>query len=584
MNLIIRVREETILDNLKPGVNNMMLYINSLVNNKSGSVLTNQQLGQVLNHFRATDPEIDKMIEQGKNYPDQNKAKQIWSTIYNDYLKGNKDDFVTQHGQTGSMYHLNNYLVDFNKNHANLEISRQYNSSQSTLDMEILSRRDAALSLVTLENTKKIEKKFRENLEFQAKKLGEQGIKVSQEKINGAIDYVMNEYVASGNNWAKMREKAGELDKVITSALGANFIKSTETARDRSFWEYIPGIYAVEGIYDVATGNRQNVASSWIGDILDKSYMELATDANPDKALRSFIVESAPRKTDMIDISSQTQMVKVDSDYAGDFGYQAAAQAIKDALNLPMGDDTQFKFGFGNNIPTVDDEVNYAQDGLDDNIAKSMLRALYASLGKKGTPDFMLGTSRVAMENSKLGSTTFHIPRPIVEEVLKSMEGEFTSQQLAQVQDEIIQKGITVIAPHDYWSHKLWNKSQPTATEIILANDPKGLNYDNPHNAGSYVLRKTNGVPGQDYEAVLKTRIMTKEGLVEEREMIMNPKISGQTIEQIETIMFNTIVEQDKQNQQTYKAFHMNNDVKAMENASIPTNFGALPNSPFWNR
>jgi hypothetical protein len=579
-----KIRQETILDNLKPGVNNMMLYINSLVNNKSGSVLTNQQLGQVLNHFRATDPEIDKMIEQGKNYPDQNKAKQIWSTIYNDYLKGNKDDFVTQHGQTGSMYHLNNYLVDFNKNHANLEISRQYNSSQSTLDMEILSRRDAALSLVTLENTKKIEKKFRENLEFQAKKLGEQGIKVSKEKINGAIDYVMNEYVASGNNWAKMREKAGELDKVITSALGANFIKSTETARDRSFWEYIPGIYAVEGIYDVATGNRQNVASSWIGDILDKSYMELATDANPDKALRSFIVESAPRKTDMIDISSQTQMVKVDSDYAGDFGYQAAAQAIKDALNLPMGDDTQFKFGFGNNIPTVDDEVNYAQDGLDDNIAKSMLRALYASLGKKGTPDFMLGTSRVAMENSKLGSTTFHIPRPIVEEVLKSMEGEFTSQQLAQVQDEIIQKGITVIAPHDYWSHKLWNKSQPTATEIILANDPKGLNYDNPHNAGSYVLRKTNGVPGQDYEAVLKTRIMTKEGLVEEREMIMNPKISGQTIEQIETIMFNTIVEQDKQNQQTYKAFHMNNDVKAMENASIPTNFGALPNSPFWNR
>ena len=579
-----KIRQETILDNLKPGVNNMMLYINSLVNNKSGSVLTNQQLGQVLNHFRATDPEIDKMINEGKNYPDQNKAKQIWSTIYNDYLKGNKDDFVTQHGQTSSMYHLNNYLVEFNKNHANLEISRQYNSSQSTLDMEILSRRDAALSLVTLENTQKIEKKFRENLEFQAKKLGEQGIKVSQERINGAIDYVMNEYVASGNNWAKMREKAGELDKVISGALGANFIKSTETARDRSFWEYIPGIYAVEAIYDVATGNRQNVASSWIGDILDKSYMELATDANPDKALRSFIVESAPRKTDMIDISSPTQMVKVDSDYAGDFGYQAASQAIKDALNLPMGDDTQFKFGFGNNIPTVDGEVNYGQDGLDDDIAKSMLRALYASLGKKGTPDFMLGTSRVAMENSKLGSTTFHIPRPIVEEVLKSMEGDFTPAQLAQVQDKIIQNGITAIAPHDYWSHKLWNKSQPTATEIILANDPKGLNYDNPHNAGSYVLRKTNGVPGQDYEAVLKTRIMTKEGLVEEREMIMNPKISGQTIEQIETIMFNTIVEQDKQNQQTNKAFHQNNNVKAMENASIPTNFGALPNSPFWNR
>ena len=264
------IREETILKELKPGVNNMMLYINSLVNSKSGNVLTNQQLGQIIGHFRATDPEIAKMVNEGKNYPDQNKAKQIWSTIYNDYLKGNKDDFVKQHGQTGSMYHLNHYLVVFNKNHANLEISRQYNSSQSTLDMEILSRRDAALSLIELENTQKIEKKFRENLEFQAKKLGEQGIKVSQERINGAIDYVMNEYVASGNNWAKMREKSGELDKVISGALGANFIKSTETARDRSFWEYIPGIYTVEAIYDIATGNRKNVPVSWINDILGK--------------------------------------------------------------------------------------------------------------------------------------------------------------------------------------------------------------------------------------------------------------------------------------------------------------------------
>jgi hypothetical protein len=265
-----RIRQETILKELKPGVNNMMTYINSLVNSKSGNVFTNQQLGQIIGHFRATDPEIRKMVDEGKNYPDQNKAKQIWSTIYNDYLKGNKDDFVKQHGQTSSMYHLNNYLVTYNKSHANLEISRQYNSSQSTLDMEILSRRDAALSLIELENTQKIEKKFRENLEFQADKLGKQGIKVSQGRINGAIDYVMNEYVASGNNWAKMREKAGELDKVISAALGANFVKCTETARDRSFWEYIPGIYAVEAMYDVITGNRKNIPVSWINDILGK--------------------------------------------------------------------------------------------------------------------------------------------------------------------------------------------------------------------------------------------------------------------------------------------------------------------------
>jgi len=576
-----RIIDETVLKKVGPGIENMMTYINSLVNSNNGKMLTNQQLGQILNHFRADDPTIDKIINEGKKYPDQTKAKQIWNEVYNGYLQGDKNAFIKQHYKTGAMSHLNSVLINFNKQHSGNNLAKQYNNHQETLNLEVYGRRHAAMSIVQMENTQKIENKFKENLQFQAKKLNEQGIKVTNDQINNAVNLVMNEYVASGYNWDQMRKESGGIDQLLTKTLGANFIKSTESARDRSWWEYIPGIYSMESTYDAATGNRKNVASSWINDILDKSYLELASEKNPDKALQSFIEEAGTRSGDMISLSSKTQMVKVDADYAGDFGYQAAAQAIQDALALPMGDDTKFKFTFGNNIPTNEDgDVDYKNDGLDDKLARSLLTNLFSKLGQKGTPDFMLGTSRVAMENSKLGSTTFNIPRSVVEEVMKSVEGEYTPQQLAQMTDKIVQNGITAIAPHEYWSHKLWNASTPTATEIVLKNGP--IEFTSPHNAGAYTLRKTNGVPGQDYSAIFKLRIMRPDGTADEIEQIMDNKISGQTIDQIEQSMFNAIAKQDKENLQTFREFHKSGNEKALTNAMKPENFGANPSNAFW--
>jgi hypothetical protein len=80
-----------LLDKAVPGINNMMTYINDMVNGDNGSQFTNQQLGQIIGHFRINDPTIDKIVAQGKNYPNQAKAKQIWNEIYNEYSKGDKE-------------------------------------------------------------------------------------------------------------------------------------------------------------------------------------------------------------------------------------------------------------------------------------------------------------------------------------------------------------------------------------------------------------------------------------------------------------------------------------------------------------
>ena len=572
--------DETITSKVGPGVESMMQYINNLVNSPSGSKLTNQQLGQILNHFRADDPTIDKIINEGKNYPDQTKAKQIWNQVYSEYNKGDKQKFIKKVTNYGDIYHLNWYLKEWNKKHSGSELVQNYNKKQEIFDLEVYGRRAEAMEITRAENASKIKNKFKENIEFQAEKLAKQGIKINPEQIDKALTYVMNEYVGSGYNWASMRKNAPAIDKVVTGILGANFVKSTESNRDRGLLEYIPGIYALEATYDAVTGNRKNVASSWINDIFDKSYMDLVTEKNPDKGLKSF-VENVSQTGDMISLSSKTQMVKVDADYAGDFGYQAASQAIQDALNLPMGDDTKFKFAFGNTIPTNEDgEIDYSQDGLDDDLAKSLLRTLYSKLGQKGTPDFMLSTSRVAMENSKLGSTTFNIPRSVVEEVMKSMAGEYTPQQIAQMTDKIVQNGITAIAPHDYWSHKLWNKSAPTASEIILNTKP--IEFSSPHKGGFYKIKKVNGVPGKDYDVVFTLRAMDAEGNAYDIEQPMSPQISGQNIDQIEQYMWIAISQMEQRNLETFRNFYKTGNKKAIENAMKTENFGGSNPNSYW--
>jgi hypothetical protein len=219
---LYKVTEVEIFSKVLPGLDNMIKYINAQVNGDNGSLFTNQQLGQILNHFRPTDPDVDKMIQQGKNYPNQAKAKQIWSQVYNEYSKmTDKSPFIKNVFNSGSMYHLNSVLVNFNKKHSGNTLAQQYNTNQSTFDLETLARRHSALEQIKVENTKKIESKFRENLTYNANKLKEHGYKISNKQIENVVDFVMDEYVKSDYNWCTMRKNAPKIDNIISGTFGA---------------------------------------------------------------------------------------------------------------------------------------------------------------------------------------------------------------------------------------------------------------------------------------------------------------------------------------------------------------------------
>jgi hypothetical protein len=263
-----KVIDEVINEKAGPGVNSMMTYINALVNSENGNQFTNQQLGQVLNHFRAGDPTIDKIIDQGKKYPNQNKAKQIWNEIYSEYSKGDKDAFVKKATKYGDIFHLNWYMKEWTNRHNGNQIAQQLVNDPTIFELEQLGRKAEAMEITRANNAKKIKDATHYKLLVFVKKFQEDGLKVTVWQVDKAVDRIMNEYVSTGYNWSLLENNV-DLQNGISSDIGARFLKNTSQKRDRDKWEYIPGIYVTEEIYDqVLNKDRIYKPAFWIKDIL----------------------------------------------------------------------------------------------------------------------------------------------------------------------------------------------------------------------------------------------------------------------------------------------------------------------------
>jgi len=260
--------DQSFIPQTLPGINSLMEYINTMVNDPSGNQFTNQQLGQIVGHFRINDPTIHKIVEQGKKYPDQGKAKQIWSEIYSEYGKSDKTKFAKQVTEYGDIFHLNGVLQNWASRNSGNGTAQQITNDKTLADLEVLSRKGAAMETVRASNAKKIKDAITEILRAQADKINKDGGDLPPERIENAVNRIMNEYVASGYDWTKIRNNP-TLERNVKAELGYSLIKNTEGSRDRSWWEYIPGIYITEEVYDLFAGNRKNVEADWINDIMN---------------------------------------------------------------------------------------------------------------------------------------------------------------------------------------------------------------------------------------------------------------------------------------------------------------------------
>lgn len=573
--------DQAIVEKAMPGINSMMTRINALVNAESGNQFSNRDLGRILNNFYPDNETVDKIIEEGANYSNQNGAKEIWNELYKEYSNGNKEEFAKKMTKTGSIFYLNNSMHNFAKKHPGHNQLREYVSDPSIQNLSLLDQNNRAMESVQNSNTQKVSEKFKKYIDYASNKANEKATgnqKITDQDKKKAVEYLVNEYITSGFNFKTMKDNSGTIDKNIQNILGFTFQKEVVNTRDKNLLEYLPGVAVIEGLYDAATGSNQEiVGGSWTEEMLNKSYNELIPE------LKSFVPYSSI-SGDIVSMAAGTQTVKVDIDYPGDFGHQATVQAINDALKLPMGDDTKFKFGFSPNIPTNEDgEADYSMDGLDDNIARALLTQLKNSLGDKSVGDFMLSSGKVAMENSDLGFMKFNIPRKVIDAVVTSLPGneEYKGYDLDRYRDEIAQKGLYVIAPHEYFSNKLFNASDKSAGEYLLEAENK-IEYRNPHKAGGYLIEKTTGVPGQDYSVKVNYRVLdNKTGeVIEDTKFLPFERIRGKKLDEIQTTLLQALNALDAQNLQVYREFHRLNEIEKIEKAD--KELGTPENKSYW--
>jgi hypothetical protein len=263
-----KIVDEVILDKAAPGINSMMTYINAMVNGDTGSQFTSAQLGQVIGHFRINDPTIDKIIAQGKKYPNQNKAKQIWNEIYSEYIKGDKDKFVKNVTKYGDIYHLNGLMKEWAARHNGNQIATQMMNDKSIYDLETIGRKHEAMAITRANNACKIKEAVINKFHFCTKKFQKLGLKVTVWQEEKAVNRIMHEYILSDYKWSLL-EKNMDLQKGITSDMGACFLKKSTRKGNKVVWQYIPAVYVTEEFVGFELkDNRIDTPALWIKDIL----------------------------------------------------------------------------------------------------------------------------------------------------------------------------------------------------------------------------------------------------------------------------------------------------------------------------
>jgi hypothetical protein len=146
---------------------------------------------------------------------------------------------------------------------------KTYKTIQEIIYLDVIKRKHDSLENQLIHNTQNILKKFREILTYKAKILNSYGYSVTKDQVNEALYLIMNLYFQYDRNWENMENNSKELDPYITQVMGAYFIKRVKSERERSWWEYIPGIYVTEATFDLLSGGvKKNEPMSWINDIL----------------------------------------------------------------------------------------------------------------------------------------------------------------------------------------------------------------------------------------------------------------------------------------------------------------------------
>jgi hypothetical protein len=578
------MRDQLIEQNATEPVTNLMTMLQNGINSPNGSLFTAAQIAQFITKLNPSHPLANKVLREGsKNYlPDIKKA---WSAIWQDY-KSDPNSFIKETVSSGQIYNMNSLMRSWSTKHSGLELARVYNSDQSMIKLEQLSRTDDALNIIRNQNYDKIRDKFREDLTYITRKVKEKDPEtyknVTQDKIDQAVSLMMTRYVLDGKGHTEEFDKiASQVDAQISTILGFSIGKSTNKKAEARWYNYVFPLTSIPGLIS----GRETVegGASWVSDVFDQSFEEL-TKMDPDKGgLTPYFPESTRKSGtgNQYGLAAETGNMMVAPGIYWDPGNESARQMFNAILATNWNNDRN-KYRIttnGNILPGSDEE--WENTGITQNEATAIVKELQAQLNSnKELKPFAIGASTISMENAGLGSMKLMAPREIIEKVIKSTSGEDASEMDVKKKiDAIYQKGITFIAPKSVFSsNKLFGNQFQTPTEVLLDQGP--IKFSDANGNGAYIIEKVPG--GAGYRGAGTFYEMRPDGskIQHERYFDLDSR-SGKLIGDRELQLNQLIYQSAQMNLEMFRRIHQSGNQEALQKAQ--QNFGASVNNPFWS-
>jgi len=580
---IQKMSRDKMLDGALDGGNHLMKTIQNGVDSDS---FTSAQLAHFLSKLSLNKTDraaVNNVLNNGSTAANKAQMKKLWGNIWSQY-SNNSAGFIKDLANTGQLYNLNDAMGSWTSKHQGSKLTELYSTGDAITKLSQLTRVDDALNVVRNNNYNNIRKKFSEDLNYLVKSVKEKDPNayagVTQEKIDQAINLVMNRYALDGNgHLEEFKKLAPEIDKQVAAILGFNIGKTTNQKEEGKWYNYV---FPLTNLGNWLGDGRENVEAqaSWIADVFDNSFEEV-TKMDPDKGgLEAYfpnVVRSGSGNE--YGLATETGVMKVAPGVNWDPGNQSASSMFTTILGTLWSQDKEkYRITTEGNIKPEDMD---AETGIAENEALAIVAEMQAQLNtNKELKPFFVGATTIAMENEKLGSMKLMAPREVIEKVIKSMAGDDVKENDIKAKiDKIYQNGITFIAPSNVWGgNKLFNKQYPSATEILLRQGP--LKYDDPSGNGRYVIQKSPG--GSDYISTIEAYEMMPDGSKKKHERYWNLDTrSGKTIDQKEIENKNMIDNIKAINFDRFQQIVRSGDQKAIQNAEA--NFGATVSSPYWN-
>jgi len=569
------------LDGAQEGGDHLMKTIQNGVNSGTFTAAQLAFFVQTLSLNKSDRAIVDEVLKKGGS-TNKPEMVRIWKNIWSQYSKNNST-FIKDLASTGQLFNLNEYMSAYAEQHAGSKLTEMYSDGDAALKLNQLARVDDALNEVRQTNIHNIRKKFSEDLNRIVKQVKEKDPKtyanVTQEKIDQAVDLVINRYTLDGNGHLEEFKKiAPEIDKQVSSILGFSIGKSTNQKKEASWLNYVLPITAIANYFGDGRETVKDQAS-WISDVFDNSFEEITKMDSDKGGLTAYFPNIVKSGTgNQYGIASETGVVKVAPGVNWDPGNQAAASMFTTILGTLWGQDNRkYRITLDGNIKP--DNLD-ADTGISQSEALAIAAEMKVQLNSNDKLEpFFVGATTVAMENDKLGSMKLMAPRDVIEKVIKSMSGGGDEDALKAKIDKIYQNGITFIAPSDVWAgNKLYGRQFPSATEILLKTGP--YTYRDPSGSGEYTIQKSPGA--SDYISNISAYEMMPDGSKVKHDAFWKLDVrSGKEIDEKE-LQNKTMIDAIKViNFQRFQQIVRSGDQTKIEAAK--QNFGATVNNPFWN-